>query len=101
MSDEMFNIVKLVIMLLCAIISGYVIPWMREKYMQSELNTIVVWTGKAVKYAEMVFATGEEKKRFCMYFVERMLKDVSINLTPEQMNVLIESAVKELKIEQK
>lgn len=99
MSEEMFRIILLVIPVVCAIITGYVVPFLRTKISNDQLAKIEYWAKKVVECAEQIYKHGdnETKKKFCFNFVEKMNNTFDWGLSPEQINILIESAVNNLK----
>ena len=89
---------KGIITLLTAIITIFVIPWIRSKISAEELAEIIKWVKIAVQAAEMIYkesGMGPQKKKY----VETFLADLGINYDEKQIDSLIESAVLELKKE--
>lgn len=63
-----------------------------------KLNQYLIWAKQAVQYAEMVFTDGKVKKSYCVAFLSSLINQDGIILTDEQIEVIIESAVQELKL---
>ena len=57
-------------------------------------------SGRAVKAAEKLFpesGTGEQKKEYVINFIDKLFNKKKIVITKEQIEVLLEAAVEELK----
>jgi LL-H family phage holin len=101
MNENLFNVLILVIPILGAIITGFVIPLLKAKLGTEKLATITTWVTYAVKCAEMIFLgdkQGEEKKQYVIDFLTNMFNKKKVVITEEQLEVLIEAAVKELNL---
>jgi len=100
MNENLFKIIIALIPIIGIIITGFVIPLLMAKLGNEKLTTISTWATYAVKCAEMIFIgekQGEEKKQYVFDFLMDMFNKKKIVITKEQLNVLIEAAVKELK----
>ena len=87
-----------IITLLIALVTTFVVPYIKSKVSAEDLAEIVKWVKIAVEAAEMIFkesGMGEKKKEY----VKILLKSYGIKYNPAQINALIESAVLELKKE--
>ena len=87
-----------IIMVLAALITIFVIPWLRSKISAEDLAEIMKWVKIAVQAAEMIYkesGMGQQKKKY----VETFLTDLGIRYDQQQIDNLIESAVLELKKE--
>ena len=95
-------IVEAVIVIILLIVTGYLIPLIKNKIGDDKFNQIAEWVKFAVLKAEQVLTaeTGEQKKEYVMSFINEVLAENKINITAEQLDVLIESAVKEMNIAQ-
>ena len=88
-------IVQSIISLVAVIITCALIPYVKSKLSQDELNEIRAWTRIAVIAAEQLYkgnGRGEEKKAYVVKF----LNDKGFKLDTESIDALIESYVKEL-----
>lgn len=101
MHDIIFTAIKLVIMVLALVVSRYLIPWIRERMDASTLEVAINWVGQAVLFAQQTMSanTGEEKKAAVASFLEALFAQKGIDITEDELNVLIEAAVKEMKME--
>lgn len=96
---DLTPIVNAVIALIAAIITTFLIPWIKSKIDAAKLTQIVEWVGIAVRAAEQIYnesGMGEKKKQYVLDF----LADKGFTLDPNSINAMIEAAVKNLNIEQ-
>jgi len=100
MEGEVFvKIVLGVISILGAIITYMVVPYLKSKTSKEQRETIMFWVSVAVSAAEQIFnerGMGEEKKKFVVEF----LVEKGIKVSLDELDVLIESVVKELNLAQ-
>ncbi len=100
MDNQLFNIILALIPVLGAVITYFIVPYIRTNIDAAKLAQYKEWAGLAVKTAEMLWREtghGEDKKTYVVNFLTDMFNSKKIVITEEQMNVLIESAVKEMK----
>lgn len=96
---DLTPIVNAVITLIAAIVTTFLIPWIKSKIDAAKLAQIVEWVGIAVRAAEQIYnesGMGEKKKQYVLDF----LADKGFTLDPNSVNAMIEAAVKNLNIEQ-
>lgn len=96
---DLTPIVNSVIALIAAIVTTFLIPWIKSKIDAAKLAQIVEWVGIAVRAAEQIYnesGMGEKKKQYVLDF----LADKGFTLDPNSINAMIEAAVKNLNIEQ-
>ena len=96
---DLTPIVNAVITLIAAIITTFLIPWIKSKIDAAKLAQIIEWVGIAVRAAEQIYnesGMGEKKKQYVLDF----LADKGFTLDPNSINAMIEAAVKNLNIEQ-
>lgn len=100
MEGEVFvRIVLGVISILGAVITYMVVPYLKSKTSKEQRETIMFWVSVAVSAAEQIFnerGMGAEKKKFVVEF----LVEKGIKVSLDELDVLIESAVKELNLVQ-
>ena len=88
-------IINAVIALIAAIISIFVIPWLKTKTTEEQRKQVIAWIKIAVSAAEQIYngpGRGEEKKQYVLDF----LSDKGITIDDESVNAAIESAVQQL-----
>lgn len=96
--NDITPIAEAVVMLITAVISCLLIPWIRSKTTQAQREQLVAWTKIAVSAAEQIFkgqGRGKEKKNYVLDF----LKNKGIYLDEDSVNTAIEAAVKQLNTE--
>lgn len=103
MNIDWFRLIVSCIPLISALISVFLIPWLNAKLGTEKMNQYRDWAYDAVRYAEMVFSgdEGQKKKEYCMQFLTEIINKKREILTEEQISVLIESVVQELKLAEK
>lgn len=102
MNDIIFKVINLVVMIATLVVVRYVVPWIKKKVGAETLSTVAEWAKKAVLYAEQVMtaSTGEEKKQAVTEIIKEIVNANKIDITDEQIDILIESAVKQMNMEQ-
>ncbi len=98
MEIDITTIVNAVIALIAAIISAFVIPWIRSKTTAQQREDLIAWVKIAVSAAEQLFKgdkRGEEKKQYVLDF----LKKNGFSVNEDAVNAAIEAAVKQLNSE--
>ncbi len=103
MSEMIFEILKLVVMIAVFIVTCYLIPWIRGKIGQDKLDEITKWVNAAVLMAQQVYfaKTGAERKAIVVDLLKNILIAKNISVSDEQLDILIEAAVKAMRIEEK
>lgn len=93
---DLTNIVSAVFTLIMAIITTFLIPYLKNKIDADKLDKIKSWVKVAVQAAEMIYTEsgmGATKKAYVIEY----LNSKGYNLDTETLDNLIESAVLELK----
>lgn len=104
MREDLFSLILSVIPVLGAILTLYIIPLLKEKIGNEKLEKCKEWTMMAVKAAEMLWTEtgmGADKKAYVVEFLTDMCNKHSLTITEQQMDVLIEACVKQLKLDEK
>lgn len=103
MNDIIFEIVKIVVMVLMLLITRYLIPMLKEKIGADKLATAERWAKFAVLKAQQVMWSEKEqdRKTYVTDFLKEILIEKNLALSEEQLDVLIEAAVKQMKMEEK
>lgn len=89
-------IIEAVFALLGAIITAFVIPWIKSKLSENQLKELQIWVNAAVAAAEQIFSdpgSGMEKKEYVLEFLESK----GFEIDEGSIDKLIESAVYALK----
>lgn len=99
MNENLFQVILTLISVFGAIVTYFIIPYIKTNIDSVKLSQYKEWATLAVKTAEMLWKEtghGEDKKAYVVDFLTNMFNSKKVVITKEQMNVLIESAVQEL-----
>ena len=100
MNDILFELLKSTIIIVIIVITRYLVPYLKMKIEASKYAGLVDWVEKAVKDAEQTITEsgkGPEKKQRVVDFILKYALDNGIDISYEQVCVLIEAAVKTMK----
>ena len=91
---DLTPIVQAIISLAVALVTAFIIPWIKTKLNQSQLDSIQAWAAIAVQAAEQIYSStqGAEKKQYVLDY----LTNKGFKIDANSINVLIESTVLEL-----
>lgn len=92
MTIDITSIVEAVLALIGAVITVFVIPWLKSKTDAAKLEKIKMWVTVAVEAAEQLYVgsgRGAEKKAYVLEF----LKSKGFNLEWDEIDAMIEAAV--------
>ena len=100
MSEILFEVLRLVVLLAVFVVTCYLIPWIRGKIGQDRLDEITRWVNTAVLMAQQVYnaKTGAERKAIVIDLLKDILIAKKISISDNQLDMLIEAAVKQMKI---
>lgn len=99
MNDLTFNILKLVISVVMALVAYYVIPLLKEKIHEAKYAELLKTVMIAVKAAEQSIKgskMGPVKKEDVITYVTVWMNTKGIAISREQLDKLIEAAVFEI-----
>ena len=97
MNDIIYLIIKIVVVFLATFLSVYVVPFLKAKVEQMTDVKLLEAIKAAVQAAEQTMVGGEVKKEEVLRYMQEWLKENNINISYEQLDKLIESAVYALK----
>lgn len=102
MDENIFEVIKIIVMVVVLAVARYLVPWLKEKIGIDKLAQIEKWTTYAVEMAQQVHwsQSGEDRKAIVTEFLNEILIAKNISISEEQLNVLIEAAVKEMKMQE-
>lgn len=103
MNEILFQIILGVVSILGAILTGIVVPFVKEKIGNEKLAKYEEWALMAVECAEMLFkeqGMGEQKKQYVIDFLNKMFNKNRVVITEQQIEVLVEAAVKSMKLQE-
>ena len=98
MTIDLTQIILAVIALISAVLTGFVIPWLRNKLTDHQYDTLAALVRVGVFAAEQIFTSDmwKEKKQY----VVDLLKENGYTVDTTAVDALIEATVRELRIEQ-
>lgn len=89
---DLTPIINAAIMLISALITAFVIPWLKGKIEAQKLEKIKNWVTIAVTAAEQIYnesGMGTKKKEYVLNFLQQK----GYTLDPEKIDAMIEAAV--------
>ena len=101
MDENLFRAILWVVLFLMAIITSVIVPYIKEKIGNEKLARYKYWVSTAVECAEMIFneqGMGKIKKEYVVNFINEMFNKNKTVITIEQIEILVESAVKVMKL---
>lgn len=101
MNDLVMEILKVIVMLAVLLVTRYLVPWIRAKIGAEELEQVKTWVNAAVLMAQQVYTAkpGPERKAIVVDMIRKMLLKKNIDISEEQLDMLIEAAVKAMKMQ--
>lgn len=91
------NLMQMVFSFISIILASFIIPYLKLKLDEQQLKKITAWTDIAIRAVdqnpEFNNKTGEEKKNFVLNF----LSEEGIKVSPEKLDLILESSVNVLK----
>ncbi len=101
MNDVTFMILKLVISVCMALVTVYLIPYIKTLKEDKRYDQLISMVETAVKAAEQTWKSepGEYKKSEVLTYVAHWMEENGIKVTQEQLDQLIECAVYRMKQE--
>lgn len=97
MNDITYLIVRCIVVVLATIISVYVIPYIKSKLDDAKYKDLLEAIKTAVQAVEQTMEGGQVKKEEVVKYISVYLMQHKIDITPDQLDKLIESAVYVLK----
>ena len=98
MTIDLTQIILAVITLIFALITRYVIPWIKEKLNSKQYDMFCMMVRTGVYAAEQIFTSGQWKEK--KQYVVDLLKENGYTVDTTAVDALIEATVRELRIEQ-
>lgn len=97
MTIDLTAIFEAIIALVVALISVFVIPWVKSKIGADRMAEFLKWVEIAVAAAEQLYDSidGDAKK----HYVESFLRDKGYSVSTAELDVAIEGAVRKLHAE--
>ncbi|MEZ3446107.1 MAG: phage holin [Lachnospiraceae bacterium] len=100
MNEIVFEILRLLVLLAVFVVTCYLLPLIKSKIGQDKLEEITRWVNTAVLMAQQVYhaQTGAERKAIVIDLLRDILIAKNISISDYQLDMLIEAAVKQMKI---
>ena len=98
MRDIILEALKLTIMIATMLITRYAIPWLKARTQNETMQILIDWAAQAVLAAEQTHqaGSGAERKAIVTKFINQILMQKNITLSDEEIDVMIEAAVKQM-----
>lgn len=96
--ELIFQIISVLISVAAFVVTRYLVPGLREWIRGTQLEQIITWAEQAVLAAEQMHGscTGRERKAIVTQFLKNMLLHKNITLSDEELEMLIEAAVRQM-----
>lgn len=98
MTIDITVIIKAIITIIGAVISCFVIPWLKNKLTDHQADVLSALVRVGVYAAEQLFTTEQWKEK--KQYVVDLLKENGYTVDTTAVDALIEATVRELRIEQ-
>ena len=98
MTIDLTQIILAVITLIGAVVSGFVIPWLKSKLDDRQYDVFATLVRVGVYAAEQLFTTEQWKEK--KQYVVDLLRENGYTVDTTAVDALIEATVRELRIEQ-
>lgn len=102
MSEIIFEVLKVIVMLAVLVFMRYIIPWVKAQIGSENLKMVEKWVNTAVLMVQQVYyaKSGAERKAIVIDMLRGILIQKNISISEEQLDALIEAAVKTMKMEE-
>lgn len=101
MTNDLFvKIVSGIITILIAVITGFLIPWIKSKISVAKFDKITYYISMAVRCAEQIYTVEqwEQKKQYVTNYITDLCNNTfMLSLSSKDIDVLIEGAVNQIK----
>jgi len=100
MEKIIYNLVMLVVMIVAALVSRYLIPILKSQIGAQNYDMIYSLVEDAVLMAQQVMEQepGEDRKKFVMRYALDRLEEYGLKVDEELISVMVEAAVKRMKL---
>lgn len=100
MTPELITkIVEALVTILLALVSAYVIPWIKNRVGEDKYNLLVSFAETVVRSAEKIFTPEqwEQKKEYAVDMVLEKSNSLGLKIGIDEINAIIEGAVQAVK----
>lgn len=98
MSDIFMKALELTVMIVVVFVMTKVLPYIKQHVDQEKLDGFRAWVEDVVAYAQQMLDNNGDKKDIVTQILRDIRDKEKLPLSNEQIDILIESAVKQLKI---
>lgn len=97
-TNTFMTIALAIISIAGALVSAFVIPWIKQNISAKDLETITFWVRFAVRCADQLFTPEEweKKKAYVTQYIIDKVAEFGLKLSSEDINTLIEAAVNQI-----
>lgn len=100
MTPELITkIVEALVTIILALVSAYVIPWIKNRVGEDKYNLLVSFAETVVRSAEKIFTPEqwEQKKEYAVDMVLEKSNSLGLKIGIDEINAIIEGAVQAVK----
>lgn len=97
-TTDITPIVSAVIVLLSAIITSVIVPWIKSKTTAEQQKTIRTIAETGVFAAQKLYADNTAKKSYALDYMKEALNTRGLSLSYNEMSTQIEAALKDIKL---
>lgn len=90
------TLVNLVVIAISVIVTRFLIPYLKTKMSKDQRELLLTVVNQAVLAAEQIYAHADKSGKTKKQYVIDFIKSRGIKISNEEIDVLIEAAVKEL-----
>ncbi|MCD8028789.1 MAG: phage holin [Erysipelotrichaceae bacterium] len=98
MNDIIMIILEAIVSIAIVVVARYIVPAIKENMGTSNYETLLSFINSVVYAMQQTLEDNDEKKMTATAYVTEWVNDHGIDITSEQIDILIEAAVKELKL---
>lgn len=100
MNDITFNVLKIVVSVVAALMAVYLVPILKEKLKSGKYEELLAMVRVAVHAAEQTYkgesGMGRIKKENVIMYIQEWMADRGIQISDKQLSELIEACVYEM-----
>ena len=100
MQDIIMTILECIATVIVIVVARYAIPAINTKVAGTKYEALVAYIEKVVYAMQQTLVDNEEKKAEAVTKVTDYLDNQGLKVSEDEINVLIEAAVKQMKIEE-
>lgn len=101
-AEQINQILMAIISIACALVSAYLVPWIKANTTKKQLEALEFWTETAVRFAKQTFTPEqwkEKKEAVTAYMLQILHEKIHANINEEDLDKLIEGIYNKVKEE--